>query len=102
MLAGSPTPGSGSAYERVVSFIDQKTCVPLKVELYEKGGQLRKLLTADPVQVRREGGIWFADQMTLKDLAEQSETRLLVKKIAVDIEISDNVFTEGALSSFGH
>jgi len=102
VLAGSPSPDSGSAYERVVSFIDQKTCIPLKMELYEKGGQLRKLLTVDPAQVRREGGIWFPGQVSLRDLAEQSETRLVVKKIAIDIEISDSIFSESALSTTGH
>lgn len=101
VLTGSPPPDSGSAYERVVSFIDQKTCVPLKMELYEKGGQLRKLLSADPAQVRREGGIWIPGQVSLKDLTEESETRLAVKNIAVDTEISDKIFTESALGSTG-
>jgi len=101
VLAGAPSAGSGSAYERVVSFIDQKTCIPIKMELYGKGGELRKLLTADPAKLKHLGGIWIPGQVSLKDFMDQSETQLVVKKIEVDVKISDKIFTESALSSSG-
>ena len=42
VLANYPTPESGSAYERVVSYVEKERCIPLKSEMYEPGGGSRR------------------------------------------------------------
>jgi hypothetical protein len=51
VLAHHPAPESGSAYEKVVTYVSSATCVPLKSEMWEAGGRLRKVLTIDPSQI---------------------------------------------------
>ena len=93
VLATKPPPDSGSAYERAISYVDSETCVPIKVELFERGDRLRKVLTADPGKVKREGEIWVPHELVMRDLRDDTETRLLVEDIEVGAEIPDRTFS---------
>ena len=68
VLEGRPAPDSGSAYERVVTFVERERCVALRTESWERAGGLRKLLEADPQQITREGSDWIARSQKLSDL----------------------------------
>ena len=92
MIAAHHKPEDESAYESVISFIDQESCLPLKIECYEAGGRLRKLITLDPAQVIQPGGIWVAQEVRVKDLRDETETRLIVEEIVVDAPLSDKRF----------
>jgi hypothetical protein len=87
-------PEGGSAYERVVFSVDQGTCVPLKIESYEPGDRLRKVLRTDPEAISRESNVWVARSLTLQDLRDQTRTRLLVEKVEIDVDLSDRLFSE--------
>lgn len=93
VLATRPPPDSGSAYERVVSHVDRETCVPLKIELFERGERLRKVLTAEREKVKREGDIWVPHEIVMRDLRDDTETRLVVDEIEVGAEIPDRTFS---------
>ncbi len=97
VLASTPAPEDGSPYESVISFIDKKTCVALKIESYEPGGRLRKVITADPTQLEQEGGIWFAREVLVKDLRDETQTVMLVEEIEVDQPLPDKRFRLGEL-----
>jgi hypothetical protein len=92
--------GESQIYDRVLSFVDQRSCVPLKIELY-KDGELRKLVTADPASIRREGGIWLARSIEVRDLEHEVETDILVERIDVDPELPDRIFSPSYLKR-GH
>jgi hypothetical protein len=92
VVAAHHTPEHESAYESVILFIDRKSCLPLKIECYESGGRLRKLITLDPAQLIQQGGIWLAQEVRVKDLRDETETRLIVEEIAVDEPLSDKRF----------
>ena len=82
---------ANALYDRVLSFIDQESCVPLRIELYE-GEELRKLVTVDPASIRRVSEIWQARSMKIQDLKEDVETEILVEKLEVDTEMPDRIF----------
>ncbi len=92
--------GESPLYDRVLSFVDQGSCVPLKIELY-KGGELRKLVTVDSASIRRVGGIWQARSMKVRDLEQDVETDILVERIDVDTELPDRIFSPSYLKR-GH
>lgn len=92
VLASTPAPEDGSPYESVISFIDKKTCVALKIESYEPGGRLRKVITADPTQLEQEGGIWFAREVLVRDLRDETQTIMLIEEIEVDQPLPDKRF----------
>jgi hypothetical protein len=94
-------PKGGSAYQRVVFFVDQTTCVPLKIEFYEPGDRLRKVLKVDPGAISRESDLWVARSLTLRDLRDGTETRLVFEEIEVDVGLSDRLFSEATLGR-GH
>jgi outer membrane lipoprotein-sorting protein len=89
----TPPPEEGSAYERVVGFVDQSSCVPLRIEFYGKGGDRVKTLSVDPDSVSREGNGWVPRSVAIKDLKNESETKLLVSKVKLDANLPDRIFS---------
>ena len=79
VVESKPAGGPGdSAYEAVVAFIAKDTCVPLRTEFYETDRRLRKVLTIDPRELRRDGRVWIAHSLKMRDLLDESETRLII------------------------
>lgn len=97
-----PTGQEVSAYDRIDAYIDQKNCVPLKIDFYESGDRLAKELTADPSSVRQEpGGQWIARSVTMRNVADETETRLVVEGVKIDTDLPKRLFTVGDLEK-GH
>lgn len=97
----TPAEGAESSYERVVVFVDQETCVALKTESYEKGETPRKILTANPDQLLEEGGVWFASELVIRDLRDETHTRVSVEDVEVDRDLKDSEFSIGKLGRRG-
>ncbi len=89
-----------SAYERIVTQIDQRTCVVLRTDLYEPGGRLRRVLTADPDLVRRSGSVWIAHDVRMRDVRDGSSTRLAVESVQSDVPIPAFRFSIDRLKSY--
>jgi len=100
-VVGRPDPESHSAYERVVTFVDKETCVPLRTESYEPGGGLRKLLTADSSKIEREGTLWVPREQTMKDLRDETQTDLVIEQIDIDANIHRKMFSARELEAGG-
>lgn len=92
-------PPEDSGYGQVLAWIDVETCVLLKLELYGRGGALAKVLTTDPATLEKSGALWVAKAFTLRDLEEQTETRLEFGAIEVDGDVPERLFSERALMS---
>ena len=97
VIESLPGAGAGSAYTRVVAFIDHEYCVPLKTQFYEDGDTLRKLMTADPTKISREVDSWVPRDVVMKDLRRGTASHLVVKEIGIDTEIPDRRFTQSQL-----
>ncbi len=89
--------GDESMYERLVAYVDQKTCVPLKIEFFQKGDTPRKILESDPAAIEEQKGRNVAKKMLLRDLKEGTETAIDVVELQVDVEIPEKLFTERTL-----
>ncbi len=93
---------SGSAYDRIVDYVDSETCVPLKTESHESGGRLRKVLSADPAKLERIGGLWVPRSIVMRDLLDETETSLDVEKIEIDERVSRKALTKTDLERNCH
>lgn len=93
-----PPPESGSSYERVKAWVDQTSCVPLRMEFVAKGGSIAKELSSDPATFAQRGKIWVASRFVLRDLHEQTETTLELGEIETDVDLPDRLFSERALA----
>lgn len=100
VLAVLPAEASGSKYEEVVSYFEKKSCVIRKVEFYEQGQSLRKILLANPDAVKQVNGILVPHAFLMRDLKKDSETELTITKVQVDPSIPDSVFDPMQLKGF--
>lgn len=92
-----PEAEAGSAYSRIVAWVDQERCVPLRVEFYERDDAPVKVLTAPPAEVVKEGAGWVPTELRLENAAQGTRTLLSVKEVELDVELPDKDFTQGAL-----
>jgi hypothetical protein len=99
-VAGRPTyvlaldlaPEEGSSYRRIVVFVDHDTCVNLRIEFYERDGEPRKVLSAEPESLFQQGERWLARELEMVDLRDQTTSWLSVVEVENDMEIPDRVF----------
>lgn len=92
VLAMVPPSSEESSYEKIVSFVDRETCLSIKTEFYERGDGPRKVLTADPAQLVREGDRWSARFLEMRDLQSETTSHLRVLETRNDVEIPDRTF----------
>lgn len=71
-------PEAKSGYSRVRAWVDQKTCVPLKLEFYENQ-QLRKQLSAPVSGLRQANNYWYPGEVEMQDL--KSGTKSLLRAV---------------------
>lgn len=86
-----------SAYEKIISWVDQDTCVVLKSEFYDKTG-LRKTLVTNPEKIARADDDeakpqWVAHEMTMTDLRDNTHTLIEVESLRFDDKISGRYFS---------
>jgi len=101
VLAGTPAAEAGSSYERVVSYIDRETCVILRIDSFEPGPKLRKVLRADPASVKKTGVVSMATALELEDVLDGTRTRVAIDTIRFDVDLPDRLFRQTELSSGG-
>ena len=99
VLAGTPAAEDGSSYERVVTFIDRETCVVLRIDSYEPGPKLRKVLHADPASVEKTGDLSIAKSLELEDVLDGTRTRVAIDAIRLDVDLPDRLFRQTDLAS---
>jgi hypothetical protein len=93
----SLAPGDEPLYARVVSFIDEDSCVPLKTELYETPDKLLKVVTVDPESITRTGGVRLARSMRVEDLKNEVTTELKIQEIRVGVDLPERTFAPAQL-----
>lgn len=78
VIEARPTAEASSAYDRILTFVDQETCVALRTEMYETGRGLRKELIINADSVRKQGDVWVPHMVLLRDLRDSTTTQILV------------------------
>jgi hypothetical protein len=91
-------PQQGSAYVRIVTYIDKETCVALRMELYEAGRGLRKRLMVNPSAVRKLGDIWVPQLALMEDELNFTSTVFMVDSSQQDDSLTAADFTPESLS----
>jgi Outer membrane lipoprotein-sorting protein len=75
---------SGSAYARVVAYVDRETCVALRTDLESKPGTLARRITAPFDMVQTVGDRWWPYVVAIEDAATGSRTQLTVRSLDDD------------------
>jgi outer membrane lipoprotein-sorting protein len=88
-------PAQDSRYTTMRSWIDQKSCVALKVDFYE-GDKVSKELTAPASALQQSGKYWYLSQMQMRDLKENTATTLKVLGVTSGTDLPSRYFDPNA------
>lgn len=83
------TPDEGSAYEKVVTLVDQERCVVLRSEYFESGETPRKIITSAPDQITEESFGWLPRKVKVEDAEEKTFTEIIIEEFDAETEISE-------------
>ena len=86
-----------SAYERIVTLVDQTYCLPLQMDFYAAGDRLRKVLTSDPAMVRKEGDHYVPYSFVMRDVRDETRTVVTIERARIDPGLDEEIFTASAL-----
>lgn len=93
---------SDSQYGWRVQWIDRETWVPIYAELYDKKGELLKVLTVEKLEkISGDTGESYniPTSNSMKNVQTGHETKIVIQKIVVDKPIPDRVFTQNFLNT---
>ena len=97
VFAVVPTQGKKSLYETIYSYLDKKSCIVKKVEFYEQGNKLRKVLVAEPASIKTVNGIQMPHKFLMSDIKKESKTELTIISVSIDPPINDALFDPAQL-----
>src|SRR5258707_1217269 len=67
-------------YNSVRTWVDKKTCVPLKAD-FRVGETVRKRLIASPSALQQSGNYWYLSEVEMRDLLEGTKTVMITGKV---------------------
>ncbi|HUR39652.1 MAG TPA: outer membrane lipoprotein-sorting protein [Verrucomicrobiae bacterium] len=85
------TKADETGYRKVISHIDQKTCVLMRSEFYARE-QPRKVLDADPASLLQADKYWTALSYTMTDVQRNTHTQLSLSDLSFDERMSEKLF----------
>lgn len=87
---------SDVAYHGRKVWVDKSKLIPLKEELYGKGGKLLKRTVLS--EVKKIEGRWFPTKIHYKDMLKRGDgTEFIITDIQFDVDIPEHVFTKASL-----
>jgi hypothetical protein len=84
-----------AVYSKTVSWIRQDALIPVKVEFYDRMGELLKTLEAS--EISKEGGFWTSRKLEMTNHKRNHRTLILMEKVEYDIAMNESLFTVPSL-----
>lgn len=95
VLELTPKPGTVTDYSKLVIYARTTDSYPVKIEHFDKGGKLYKIMVASNIQ--KVGKYQIAKETVLSDLRTGSKTKMVMTVVKFDTGLTDNNFTEREL-----
>jgi len=86
-----------ASYEKIILHVDKEYFYAKKVEFYETGGELTKTLTIDKIKVEDTGKVTPLE-IAFTDMVENRVTKIIIKEIEYNVELSSSFFSIRTLS----
>jgi len=87
-----PKKSAGKEYSYLKTWYRKDNFYPMKVEYYDKNGELFKVLSRS--KLKKIKGYWIAMDMEVKNIKKNHITRSKIEKVQFDIGLSDKIFTK--------
>ncbi len=89
-----------SRYSKIYFWIDKARYVPLKVQAYDKRGQLFKRILFRDIQ--QLDGLWLARDLTLLNVQTSRLSTMRTEAIALHVTLDDDFLTQRTLTDFAY
>ncbi len=86
---------SGYIYSKKVSWIREDVLIPVKVEFYDRQGNLMKILESS--EIEEINGVWTARRMEMNNLQKAHRTILEFDDVQFNIPVQDTLFAVATL-----
>lgn len=99
MVEATPIDLDDNQYSKTVAWIvkDEDILTPIKMELYNKKGELNKILTID--ELEKIEGYWIPNSTTMKNILNNRASTILNKKIELDQKTNPALFGKRFLTT---
>lgn len=97
LLEAVPGDDDDSEYSRVLTYVDQQSCLPLRIDLYEGEDRLRKRLVAPRDEIRSVGDRRLPHEFVMHDLRRGTRTVVRIETVDVKPDLPADQFTRRAL-----
>ena len=84
-----------AVYSRTVSWIRKDALIPVKVEFYDRMGDLLKTLVASDIS--RDGGFWTSGMLEMTNHKRKHRTQIRMEEIQYNIAMNESLFTVSSL-----
>ena len=81
-----------SVYSRILTFVDQEQCVPVRTQFIAPNGEVRKEMVATREEIKPIGDRFVPHHIVMHDREKQTRTELTVSDVEIDTEIGDGLF----------
>jgi outer membrane lipoprotein-sorting protein len=92
ILILTPKEGVHTDYSKQKMWVSKETFYPEKVELYDRGNNLRKAMTAE--EIEQIDGYWTATITVMEDVKIKHKTKMILEEVEYDTGIKESTFTE--------
>jgi outer membrane lipoprotein-sorting protein len=92
----TPKAGIRSDYSKLIIWIRTDIFFPIKIEMYDRGGKLYKVMTRSDIE--KVDGYWVAKTSEMKNLKAGKSSKMIMQDIKFDSGLSDSIFTKQYLS----
>jgi outer membrane lipoprotein-sorting protein len=92
VLELTPKPDVEKDYSKLIMEVRKDNYYPVKINHYDKGGNLWKELQR--IKIEKKGDYWISMEMEMKDLKKNHSTKMITDKIELDNGLKDKVFSK--------
>jgi outer membrane lipoprotein-sorting protein len=96
ILELKPKEGVKSDYSKLIIWVRADNFYPMKIEFYDKGNKLYKVMTSKKIE--KAGEYWISKESEMEDLKAKHKTKMIIVDVKFDSKLSDEIFTERYLS----
>lgn len=96
LLQLNPREDVRTDYSKLIAWIRTDNFYPTKIEFYDKGNELYKVLIAE--KIKKVDGYWVAMETTMENLEREHKTTMIIEEVKFDSGLSKDKFTKRYLS----
>jgi len=79
-------------YSKLIMWVRADNFYPTKIEHYDKGNNLYKVMVREKIE--KAGEYWISKESEMEDLKAKHKTKMIIMDVKFDSGLSDDIFTE--------